>query len=167
VATKPAYKARRCLIPASGFSAWKRNANPKIPHFIHKQDDALMAFAGLWESCEIEDDSVACCTIITTSPNALMAQLGNRLPVILAPKTFDWWMTGSTDAVRPVTCGLSIRRTRGLSDQPTSQQSKKRGAKIVTSGGTGKPVEGPKTALSGKISLAVTAYTVVAPSTMV
>jgi putative SOS response-associated peptidase YedK len=94
-----------------------------------------MAFAGLWESCEIEDDSVACCTIITTSPNALMAQLGNRLPVILAPETFDGWMTGSTDAVRPATCALSVRSACGLPDQPTSQQSAKRRGRAVTSGG--------------------------------
>jgi putative SOS response-associated peptidase YedK len=103
VATKPAfksaYKTRRCLIPASGFYEWKRHANPKIPHFIHKRNDAPLAFAGLWESCEIEDDSVESCTIITTSPNDMMAQLHNRMPVILAPETFDWWMTGSTDEV--------------------------------------------------------------------
>jgi len=87
------------LIPASGFYEWKRNADLKIPHFIHRRDGAPMAFAGLWESCEIADDSVASCTIITTSPNALMGELHNRMPVILAPETFDWWMTGSPDAV--------------------------------------------------------------------
>jgi putative SOS response-associated peptidase YedK len=102
VATKPAfksaYKARRCLIPASGFYEWKRDANLKIPHFIHKRDDAPMAFAGLWESCEMEDDIVDSCTI-TTTPNKLMAELHNRMPVILDPEHFDWWMTGSTDEV--------------------------------------------------------------------
>jgi putative SOS response-associated peptidase YedK len=58
-----------------------------------------MAFAGLWESCEIADDIVESCTIITTTPNALMAQLHNRMPVILDPGAFDWWMTGSRDEI--------------------------------------------------------------------
>jgi putative SOS response-associated peptidase YedK len=31
-----------------------------------------MAFAGLWKGCEIEDKIVEYCTIITTSPNALI-----------------------------------------------------------------------------------------------
>jgi putative SOS response-associated peptidase YedK len=103
VATKPAfrsaYKTRRCLIPASGFYEWKREANPKIPHFIHRRDDEPMAFAGLWESCEIEDGIVESCTIITTTPNELMAQLHNRMPVILDSQDFDWWMTGSRDEI--------------------------------------------------------------------
>jgi putative SOS response-associated peptidase YedK len=29
----------------------------------------------------------------------MMAKLLNRMPVILEPVTFDWWMTGSTDEV--------------------------------------------------------------------
>ncbi len=103
VAAKPAfrsaYKARRCLIPASGFYEWKRNANPKIPHFVHRRDDSPMAFAGLWESCEIENEIVESCTIITTTPNEMMAELHNRMPVILDPETFDWWMTGPRDEV--------------------------------------------------------------------
>ena len=58
-----------------------------------------MAFAGLWESCEIENDLVESCTIITTTPNKLMAELHNRMPVILDPETFNGWMTGSTEEV--------------------------------------------------------------------
>ncbi|MBA2492095.1 MAG: SOS response-associated peptidase [Gammaproteobacteria bacterium] len=54
VATKPAfraaYKMRRCLIPASGFYKWKRDTDPKIPHFIHKPDDEPLGFASLWET---------------------------------------------------------------------------------------------------------------------
>jgi putative SOS response-associated peptidase YedK len=103
VATKPAfraaYKARRCLIPAEGFYEWKRNVAPSRPHYIHKRDGSPMAFAGLWEPWQAEDETIESCAIITTEPNELMARLHNRMPVILDPQDFDWWMTGSVDEV--------------------------------------------------------------------
>lgn len=32
------------------------------------------------------------CTILTTEPNALMAEIHNRMPVILQPKDFAEWL---------------------------------------------------------------------------
>ena len=46
-----------------------------------------MAFAGLWETWKDQDQSIESFTIITTTPNELMAQLHNRMPVILDPGT--------------------------------------------------------------------------------
>jgi putative SOS response-associated peptidase YedK len=103
VATKPAfraaYKARRCLIPAEGFYEWKRDVAPRRPHYIHKRDGSPMALAGIWETWKGPDETIESCAIITTAPNALMATLHNRMPVILDPAHFDWWMTGSTEEV--------------------------------------------------------------------
>jgi putative SOS response-associated peptidase YedK len=78
-----------------------------------------MAFAGLWESCEIADDIVESCTIITTTPNKLMAELHNRMPVILDSETFDWWMTGSTEEVGQL---LVPYPSEGLEAYPISRQ---------------------------------------------
>jgi len=84
VATKPvyraAYKARRCLIPASGFYEWKRDIEPKQPYFIHHQDGSPLAFAGLWASWKGEDQVIESCTIITSTANDMMAELHNRMP---------------------------------------------------------------------------------------
>jgi putative SOS response-associated peptidase YedK len=65
-----------------------------------------MVFAGLWESWKGKEETIASCTIITTSPNTLMVELHNRMPVILDPECFNWWMTGSSDEVGQllVTC---------------------------------------------------------------
>jgi putative SOS response-associated peptidase YedK len=103
VTTKPAfraaYKARRCLIPASGFYEWKRDVEPKQPYFIHRRDNNPMAFAGLWETWQGADKTIESCTIVTTEANEMMAKLHNRMPVILDPEDFDWWMTGAAHEV--------------------------------------------------------------------
>jgi putative SOS response-associated peptidase YedK len=49
-----------------------------------------MAFAGLWETWKDQDQSIESFTIITTTPNELMAELHNRMPGILDPQGFDW-----------------------------------------------------------------------------
>jgi putative SOS response-associated peptidase YedK len=72
---------------------------PRRPHYIHKRDGSPMALAGIWETWKGPDETIESCAIITTAPNALMATLHNRMPVILDPAHFDWWMTGSTEEV--------------------------------------------------------------------
>ena len=103
VATKPAfraaYQARRCLMPASGFYEWKRDVDPKQPYFIHRRDGDPLAFAGLWETWKGPDEIIESCTIVTTKANPMMAELHNRMPVLLDPRDFDWWMTGKTEEV--------------------------------------------------------------------
>ncbi len=93
VASKPsfrnAFKHGRCLIPADGFYEWTGPRGIRQPHCIHRVDDELMAFAGLWET---HDDFGQSCTIVTCEPNDFMAQLHNRMPVILEPESWDHWM---------------------------------------------------------------------------
>lgn len=39
------------------------------------------------------------CTIITTDANEMMAGLHNRMPVILDPQDYDWWIEGDVKEV--------------------------------------------------------------------
>jgi putative SOS response-associated peptidase YedK len=90
-----AFKYKRCLILADGFYEWKSQPGTKVkvPHFIHMQDRQPFAFAGLWDSWNSPDGSqVRTCTIITTTPNKLMATLHNRMPVILDPANYEQWL---------------------------------------------------------------------------
>ena len=51
------------------------------------------AFAGLWESWLGADGSnILSCTIITTTPNEMMAEIHNRMPVILPSETYSQWL---------------------------------------------------------------------------
>ena len=100
VAEKPsfraAFKRRRCLIPASGFYEWRQGEKGKQPYFIgpaETGENAVLALGGLWETWVSPDGSeIDSCTILTTEPNALMADLHNRMPLILAPEDFAEWL---------------------------------------------------------------------------
>lgn len=90
-----AYKRRRCLVLADGFYEWKQipGKKGKIPHYITRKDRQPFAMAGLWEQWFSPDGSeIKSATIITTEPNDLMAQLHNRMPVILPPETYGIWL---------------------------------------------------------------------------
>lgn len=94
-AFRGAYKYKRCLIPADGFYEWQAQpgTKTKIPHFIHLKDGKPFAFAGLWDEWQAADGSpLRSCTIITTSPNALMASIHNRMPMILGTKDYAEWL---------------------------------------------------------------------------
>ena len=97
VAEKPAFRrslrSQRCLVPASGFFEWKRDGDAKTPHFIHLPDEPLFAFAGLYDSWHDPDgQTVQSYTILTTAPNDLMADIHNRMPVILRREDEDEWL---------------------------------------------------------------------------
>jgi putative SOS response-associated peptidase YedK len=89
-----AIKHRRCLIPADGFYEWQGDVpGKKIPHFIHRPDHGLFAFAGLWEHWLGADGSeIETAAIITTTPNAIIAQIHGRMPVVIHPENFAEWL---------------------------------------------------------------------------
>lgn len=102
VAEKPAFRAafkrRRCLILADGFYEWQREGEGrgarKTPMFIQMKDGRPFAFAGLWETWKAPDaEPLHTCTILTTTPNALMAPIHNRMPVILPAAAYAAWLT--------------------------------------------------------------------------
>lgn len=92
---KNAFKNRRCLILADGFYEWQKPAlkgAPKAPFLFKLKNDHPFAFAGLWESwTSPEKNEIQTCTIITCEPNALLAKVHNRMPVIFdRHNCWDW-----------------------------------------------------------------------------
>ena len=100
-----AFQRRRCLILADGFFEWQHNANPKapkVPYYFHLRNHKPFFFAGLWESWRPakEMEEVHSCTIITTTPNELVGQMHNRMPVILDETTcWAWLQEQSTNSL--------------------------------------------------------------------
>jgi putative SOS response-associated peptidase YedK len=90
---KAAYARRRALVPADAFYEWRRSARGKQPYAIARVDGAATAFAGLWEGWRApNDDVLRSFAVITTEANALMAPIHDRMPVILEPGDWPFWL---------------------------------------------------------------------------
>jgi len=103
-AFRPAFERRRCLVPADGFYEWDKVAGQKRaqPYFVHPPPDGeLYAFAGLWERWRRRgrhDPDVLCSTtIVTTGANGVMAEIHDRMPVILPASDWDDWLDPAND----------------------------------------------------------------------
>jgi putative SOS response-associated peptidase YedK len=99
------FQRRRCLVLADGFYEWKKPGGTgdvgekKQPFAFHMADDAPLAFAGLWDAWRAPDGSVLeSFAIVTTTANAVMAPVHNRMPVILHPRDYDRWLCVEDDA---------------------------------------------------------------------
>lgn len=99
LATKPAFRVafrkRRCVVPASGFYEWKKmeGSKTKQPFYITSSDEGPLMFGGLWESwTSPEGEIVRTFTIITTTPNEMMAEIHDRMPLILDASDTDRWL---------------------------------------------------------------------------
>jgi putative SOS response-associated peptidase YedK len=96
-ASKPSFRdplrQQRCLVPADAFYEWKGSGKEKQPFCFEVGDGAVFAFAGLWDSRRGTDGRVLeTCTIFTTAPNSLLAEVHDRMPVILPIAHYDRWL---------------------------------------------------------------------------
>jgi len=97
ITEKPAFRepmqSRRCLIPADGFYEWSKKGKEKSPYCFALADDSIFAFAGIWDRWKNpKGESVETCSIITTSPNSQLADIHDRMPVILERDSYDIWL---------------------------------------------------------------------------
>ena len=102
-------RRRRCLIPADGFYEWKRAGKEKLPYCFTLTGETIFAFAGVWDEWKspppagapdtrsgspvaMEGPVIATCAILTTTPNRLMQDIHDRMPVILKRDVYDLWL---------------------------------------------------------------------------
>lgn len=97
-AFKDAFARKRCLVPADGFYEWQAISGQKVkqPYLITRRTGEPLAFAGLWSSWRPPSgdgtERLRSATIITTTPNDLMATLHDRMPVILPASAWATWL---------------------------------------------------------------------------
>jgi putative SOS response-associated peptidase YedK len=107
VTDKPAFKTaaarRRCLLPADGYYEWQKTPDGKIPFFLHAPDDAVLAFAGLyelWRDPAAADDDPAkwlwTCTVITREATDTLGHIHDRCPVLVPAGFRDAWLDCSS-----------------------------------------------------------------------
>lgn len=91
------FQRKRCVIPANGFYEWLRKGKEKIPHFIQRNDDAIMPFAGIYDRWKSPNgEYVFSYSIITTSAAERIRHIHERMPVILQRDDVRAWLNPST-----------------------------------------------------------------------
>ena len=89
-----AFEKQRCLILADGFYEWVAipGSRLKEPYYLRMKSGEPFTFAGLWDRWSGEKGALLSCTIITTTPNELIAPIHDRMPLILPPSARDRWL---------------------------------------------------------------------------
>ena len=87
-ASKP-LKRGRCIMPISGFYEWKRiNDKEKAPVLFEPKGQEILGIAGLIFQ---KADNTRQCVVLTTSPNKLLSQVHDRMPVLIDKSQWlDW-----------------------------------------------------------------------------
>jgi putative SOS response-associated peptidase YedK len=86
------FQKRRCLIFADGFYEWERSGKISQPYYFQLKGGEPFAFAGIWDKWRANDRVITSCAIITTRANELLATIHTRMPVILPPELYDFWL---------------------------------------------------------------------------
>ncbi|MEO5900053.1 MAG: SOS response-associated peptidase [Ilumatobacteraceae bacterium] len=122
IAEKPAFKSaftkHRMIIPMDGFYEWKQGSEGaavtkkgklvKQPYFIHSAGGEPLAVAGVWatwrdRSAGPDAPWLHSCAVVTTSANATMAPIHDRMPVMLPQSQWAAWLdpdNGDADALK-------------------------------------------------------------------
>jgi putative SOS response-associated peptidase YedK len=85
---RDALRRARCAVPVSGFYEWRRQGERKQPFHVVRADGAPLLLAGLYA----ERRGLNSVAVLTCAPNALMATLHDRMPVVLDPADLERWL---------------------------------------------------------------------------
>lgn len=99
---RTAFASTRCIIPFSFFYEWQKytldGKEEKQPYLIRVKEEKVMGFAGIYsERKDAEGMPYFTCAIITTTPNILVGEIHNRMPVILHKEHEDMWLDKDTN----------------------------------------------------------------------
>ena len=88
-----ALRTRRCIVPVDAFYEWDRSSTPLQPYAIGSADGGFLALAGI---AARDPDGVRTVAVLTTAPNATLARVHDRMPVILPVDLVDAWLDSET-----------------------------------------------------------------------
>ena len=101
---KTAMRHRRALVPASGFYEWRQSGAGKgQPYWIRPRRGGVIAFAGLVETyAEPGGSEMDTGAILTTRASAGIADIHDRMPVVIDERDFARWLDCRTQEPRDV-----------------------------------------------------------------
>lgn len=93
---RSAYAKRRCLVPVDYFFEWRavKGARAKQPFAVAMKDRSPFALGGLWENWQDPQSGkwIRTVAIITVPANELVAQIHDRMPLILRKEAYERWL---------------------------------------------------------------------------
>ncbi|MEN2282722.1 SOS response-associated peptidase [Algoriphagus sp. SE2] len=98
ISFKSSFQRRRCIIPADGFYEWKKlGKKTKIPYRFTLRDNELFSMAGIWEEYEsVSGETQHTFLILTTTPNEVVSEIHDRMPVIFTKEAEKIWLDNYT-----------------------------------------------------------------------
>ena len=128
----------RCLIPVSGYYEWHhrvgapKGEKPQPYYFTPRDGSPVLTVAGIWERWrdpENDNRELHSCAMVITEPNKFVAEVHDRMPVLLRPDQFDAWLDGSAgeevlvpaaeDILNKVPVSQRVNSSRAPGDDPT------------------------------------------------
>jgi putative SOS response-associated peptidase YedK len=93
-AFRDSFRRRRCLVPVDSFYEWRRENGVRQPYRILRADGLPIVLAGLWAGWREPDTRAVrrTFTIVTTRANTRIAELHDRMPVILPRTAWATWL---------------------------------------------------------------------------
>jgi putative SOS response-associated peptidase YedK len=95
----PAARRVRCLVPAGGFFEWRHLGRARQPWYFRMKDAPLLGLAALCDEAAAPFPGGAAtpaalrrCAIVTTEPNGLVAEVHDRMPVIIPRAAYGSWL---------------------------------------------------------------------------
>ena len=107
VTTSPAFrssaKSKRCLVPMNGYYEWRANPGSgkkarKTPFYMYRADGEPLFMAGLWsvwkpgQQPAKDAQPLLSCTIITTDAVGELAEIHDRMPLVVVERDWDRWL---------------------------------------------------------------------------
>jgi putative SOS response-associated peptidase YedK len=91
------FRERRCLVPASGFYEWRRAGGGRQPYLLRRRDGQPMGLGGVWDRWQPPTgakahEPIESCAILTAPANELVAQLHDRMPLVLDAADYELWL---------------------------------------------------------------------------
>jgi putative SOS response-associated peptidase YedK len=103
IAEKPmfaeSFARRRCLIPASGYYEWVPTPQGKQPYYFTRRDGQIITIAGIQDSWTdpTSGERLRSCAMVITDANRFVADIHDRMPVILESEDFERWERGTVN----------------------------------------------------------------------
>ena len=109
---RPSFHARRCLIPVTEFAEAEGERGSMTRTWFSLPEDETFAVAGLWRDTAEWGPAYS---MVMTNACAHVANVHDRMPVILPRDAWAHWLEGTIDSARllcqPYPEAMTVRRT--------------------------------------------------------